>query len=83
MVFPAKSAQVNMADRNQGILGVYAGTNTGKDVSVVIINKDVKPIALYISNIPAGTYFLRHFGGAAGIAKWQVSAFSGFGEKGF
>lgn len=65
-----------MATRSEDVLGVYAGTSTGKDVTAVIINKDTKPVGLYISNIPAGTYFLRHFGGAAGVAKWQVSVAS-------
>lgn len=27
-----------------------------------------------MSNVPAGNYLLRHFGGGAGIAKWQVSS---------
>ena len=71
--FGSKSVQVNMADRNEDVLGVYAGTSDGKKVSLVIVNKDVVPVNLAISNIPAGTYFLRHFGGAAGVAKWQVS----------
>ncbi|GJE93305.1 glycoside hydrolase family 44 protein [Phanerochaete sordida] len=71
--FGSKSVQVNMADRNEDVLGVYAGTSDGKKVSLVIVNKDVVPVNLAISNIPAGTYFLRHFGGDAGIAKWQTT----------
>ena len=38
----------------------------------MIINKDVQPVGLYLANVPTGKYFLRHFGGAAGAAKWQV-----------
>lgn len=45
-------------------------TTTGKQ-SFVYINKDTKPVAFYFSNIPTGQYFVRHFGGAAGLAKWQ------------
>jgi hypothetical protein len=61
-----------MANRDDDILGVYAATTDGKKVSFVLINKDTKPVSLYISNIPAGTYFLRHFGGSSGVAKWQT-----------
>lgn len=62
-----------MADRNEDVLGVYASTSDGEKVTMVIVNKDVVPVNLAISNIPAGSYFLRHFGGDAGVAKWQVS----------
>jgi hypothetical protein len=66
-----------MALRNQGVLGVYAGIDSAtKKVSVVLINKDVTPVGLYIANIPTGKYFMRHFGGQAGVAKWQVRSFS-------
>lgn len=61
-----------MADRNEDVLGVYASTSDGEKVTMVIVNKDVVPVNLAISNIPAGSYFLRHFGGDAGVAKWQV-----------
>ncbi|KAI0028548.1 glycoside hydrolase family 44-domain-containing protein [Vararia minispora EC-137] len=71
--FGNKSVQVNMADRDEDVLGVYAGTSDGKKVTLVIVNKDVVPVNLAISNIPAGTYFLRHFGGSAGVAKWQTT----------
>ena len=71
--FGSQSVQVNMANRDEDVLGVYASTSDGRKLTMVIVNKDVVPVNLAISNIPAGTYFLRHFGGAAGIAKWQVS----------
>lgn len=65
-----------MANRSEDVLGVYAGADsTGKTVTVVIINKDVQPVGLYLANVPTGKYFLRHFGGQAGVAKWQVSLF--------
>jgi hypothetical protein len=74
--FPSNSVQVNMALRNQGVLGVYAGIDSAtKKVSIVLINKDVTPVGLYIANIPTGKYFMRHFGGQAGVAKWQVWSF--------
>lgn len=66
--------QANMADNDADTLGVYASTSDGKKVSLVLVNKDTAPVNLEISNIPAGTYFLRHFGGKAGVAKWQVRA---------
>jgi hypothetical protein len=62
-----------MANNDEDVLGVYASTTDGKKPTLVIVNKDVFPVNLAISNIPAGTYFMRHFGGAAGVAKWQVS----------
>ncbi|KAH9933597.1 glycoside hydrolase family 44-domain-containing protein [Epithele typhae] len=71
--FGNKSIQVNMADSQPDVLGVYASTSDGKKVTMVIVNKDVVPINLAISNIPEGKYFLRHFGGAAGVAKWQTT----------
>ena len=71
-MFGSKSVQVNMAERDEDVLGVYASTSDGNKVTLVIVNKDVTPVNLAISNIPAGTYFMRHFGGDAGVAKWQV-----------
>lgn len=61
-----------MADNDEDVLGVYASTSDGEKVTMVIVNKDVIPVNVAISNIPDGKYFLRHFGGAAGVAKWQV-----------
>lgn len=71
--FGANSVQVNMATDSADLLGVYAGTTDSKKVSLVLINKDTKPVGLYISNIPLGKYFLRHFGGTSGNAKWQTT----------
>lgn len=64
--------QVNLAQTNENVLGYYAAIEGGK-ISLVIANKDVVPIGLTIANIPAGKYFLRHYGGEAGVYKWQVS----------
>ena len=66
------TAQVNLATPLPDTQGVYAGTQDGK-LSLVIVNKnpDVQ-ISFYLANVPTGTYFVRHFGGQAGVAKWQV-----------
>jgi hypothetical protein len=61
-----------MANRDDDVLGVYAATTDGKKVSFILINMDTKPVSLYISHTPAGSYFLRHFGGTSGLAKWQT-----------
>ncbi|KZV87503.1 hypothetical protein EXIGLDRAFT_773572 [Exidia glandulosa HHB12029] len=71
------SVQVNMGGDTPTIantLGFFSAkdSKTGK-LSFVIVNKDTKPVSLYVSNIPTGNYFLRHFGGAAGVAKWQTN----------
>ncbi|KAF8315612.1 hypothetical protein DL93DRAFT_842355 [Clavulina sp. PMI_390] len=70
--FGSKSVQVNLSEVNESVLGYYAGLQ-GSKVSIVIVNKDVVPIGLTISNIPSGKYFMRHFGGGAGVAKWQTN----------
>jgi hypothetical protein len=73
--FGSSSVQVNLTTLNAAnTYGVYAATEGGK-LSVVIVNKDVKPLAMSLSNVPTGQYFMRHFGGASGIAKWQVRVF--------
>ncbi|KAG6839282.1 hypothetical protein C0991_004135 [Blastosporella zonata] len=73
--FGSSSAQVNLANPTPDTLGIYAATDpgTGK-LSVVIVNKDPNtPIGYYLANVPFGKYFARHFGGQAGIAKWQTN----------
>jgi hypothetical protein len=70
--FGSASVQVNLANPNAAnTYGVYAATDNGK-LSVVIVNKDTKPLSLNLPDVPQGTYFMRHFGGASGVAKWQV-----------
>ncbi|KAJ3504099.1 hypothetical protein NLJ89_g8117 [Agrocybe chaxingu] len=67
------SAQVNLATPNHDTQGVYAGTENGK-LTLVIVNKNPDTaIAFDLSNMPSGTYFIRHFGGGAGVAKWQTT----------
>jgi len=70
--FGSNSAQVNLANQNAAnTYGVYAATENGK-LSVVIVNKDTNPLSLNLGGLPQGSYFMRHFGGVSGIAKWQV-----------
>ncbi|TFK42363.1 glycoside hydrolase family 44-domain-containing protein [Crucibulum laeve] len=69
--FGSSSAQVNLASPNPDTQGVYAGTEGGK-LTLVIVNKNPStPVAFDLANVPTGSYFIRHFGGAAGVAKWQ------------
>jgi len=71
--FGSSAAQVTLETPNAAdTYGVYAATE-GNILSLIIINKDTKPLALYLTNLPSGNYFFRHFGGAAGVAKWQTS----------
>ncbi|KAJ6466122.1 glycoside hydrolase family 44-domain-containing protein [Mycena vitilis] len=71
--FGANSVQVNLATPNPDTQGVYAATENGK-LSVVIVNKNPDtPITFALANLPFGSYFVRHFGGEAGIAKWQTT----------
>ncbi|KAF7369391.1 Endoglucanase A [Mycena venus] len=71
--FGANSAQVSLATPNPDTQGVYAATENGK-LSVVIVNKNPDtPITFALANMPFGSYFMRHFGGEAGIAKWQTT----------
>lgn len=57
-------------------LGIYASSsviNSKKAVSLVIVNKNPdSPVSFDVSGLPTGKYLLRHFGGEAGIAKFQV-----------
>ncbi|KJA27031.1 glycoside hydrolase family 44 protein [Hypholoma sublateritium FD-334 SS-4] len=71
--FASATAQVNLATPLPDTQGVYAGTQDGK-LSLVIVNKNPDvPISFYLANVPTDTYFVRHFGGQAGVAKWQAS----------
>ncbi|CCA75148.1 hypothetical protein PIIN_09132 [Serendipita indica DSM 11827] len=71
--FGSKTAQVNFATSNAAnTYGIYAATE-GNKLSMVIVNKDTKPLGMDLSNVPHGNYFMRHFGGAAGVAKWQTT----------
>ncbi|KAF9564346.1 hypothetical protein CPC08DRAFT_685127 [Agrocybe pediades] len=71
--FGSSSAQVNMATPNPDTQGLYAATENGK-LSFVIVNKNPDtPIAFDLANVPTGQYFVRHFGGEAGVAKWQTT----------
>ncbi|TCD68984.1 hypothetical protein EIP91_009206 [Steccherinum ochraceum] len=73
--FGDHSAQVSIPSFNPDLLGVYAGTNAqGNNASLVVVNKDpTNPVSLHLAGLPAGHYFLRHFGGQAGVAKYQTT----------
>ncbi|KAJ7220980.1 glycoside hydrolase family 44-domain-containing protein [Mycena rebaudengoi] len=71
--FGSSTIQVNLATPNPDTQGVYAATEGGK-VSMVVVNKNPDtPIAFDMANLPFGSYFMRHFGGGAGVAKWQTT----------
>ncbi|KAF9051973.1 glycoside hydrolase family 44-domain-containing protein [Panaeolus papilionaceus] len=71
--FGSRSAQVTLTNPNPNIFGVYAGTQNNK-VTLVIVNKDPKAVQSFaLTGVPTGSYFIRHFGGAAGLAKWQTT----------
>ena len=70
--FGSSSAQVKLNTPLPDTQSVYAGLEKGK-LSLVILNKNPDtPIAFDLSEVPSGKYFIRHFGGGAGVAKWQV-----------
>jgi hypothetical protein len=72
--FGSSSVQVDLATPNPDTQGVYAAIEHGK-LSLVVVNKNPDtPIAFNLLGILPGSYFLRHFGGAAGVAKWQASS---------
>ena len=70
------SALVAINGINHDLLAVYAASDsTRHNLSLVIINKDPsKAVALSLSGVPSGNYFMRHFGGGAGVAKYQVTS---------
>lgn len=65
---------VDVKGFNPDVLGVYASQDARGKKSVVVLNKNPRnATALSLSGLPSGDYFFRHFGGGAGVAKWQVS----------
>ncbi|KAL0576292.1 hypothetical protein V5O48_005701 [Marasmius crinis-equi] len=71
--FGSLSAKATVTGFNPNILGVYAGTDGHSKPTLVIVNKDTKPVSLNLTGVPTGKYFIRHFGGAAGVAKYQTT----------
>ncbi|KAH8084875.1 glycoside hydrolase family 44-domain-containing protein [Cristinia sonorae] len=73
--FGSQSAEVSIPSFNPDLLGIYAGTNAQhNNATLVVVNKDpVNPVSLHLAGLPAGSFFLRHFGGQAGIAKFQTT----------
>ena len=59
------------------LLGIYAGVdNFGKNLTLVVVNKDPSnQVSFNLLGLPIGNYFVRHFGGQAGVAKFQVCLF--------
>ncbi|KAJ7834908.1 glycoside hydrolase family 44-domain-containing protein [Mycena olivaceomarginata] len=53
--------------------GVHFGANSAQ-VNLATPNPDTQgPITFALANMPFGSYFMRHFGGEAGVAKWQTT----------
>jgi len=72
--FGSSSVSVKVNKFDPDTLGVYAANDNGKNLSLVIVNKDPSsPVALNLSGLPKGNYFMRHFGGQAGVAKFQTT----------
>jgi hypothetical protein len=62
-VFGERSVKITVTGFNPDLLGVYAGSTAASKPSLVIVNKHPsKPVALNISGLPTGKYFIRHFG---------------------
>ncbi|KXN91516.1 Beta-mannanase/endoglucanase A [Leucoagaricus sp. SymC.cos] len=71
--FGSKTAQVNLANPDPNTWNVFAGSD-GSKLTLVIVNKNPSQVLSFdLSNVPTGKYFVRHFGGAAGVAKWQTT----------
>ncbi|KAF9051974.1 glycoside hydrolase family 44-domain-containing protein [Panaeolus papilionaceus] len=71
--FGSRSAQVTLTKPNPDIFSVFAGTQNNK-ATLVILNKDPKAVQSFsLTGVPPGSYFVRHFGGGAGVAKWQTT----------
>ncbi len=71
--FGSFTAQVNFVNPDPGTWGIYAGSDGNKLTLVIVNKKPNQALTFDLSNVATGTYFVRHFGGAAGVAKWQVS----------
>ena len=70
--FGNRTAQVNLVNPDPDTWAIYAGSD-GFKLTLVILNKNPdKVLSFDLSNVPTGKYFVRHFGGSAGVAKWQV-----------
>ncbi|KAF9448877.1 glycoside hydrolase family 44 protein [Macrolepiota fuliginosa MF-IS2] len=71
--FGSNTAQVNLANPDPSTWGIYAGSDGDKLTLVIINKKPNQALTFDLSNVPTGSYFVRHFGGAAGVAKWQTT----------
>lgn len=71
--FGNRTAQVNLVNPDPDTWAIYAGSD-GFKLTLVILNKNPdKVLSFDLSNVPTGKYFVRHFGGGAGVAKWQTT----------
>jgi phosphatidylinositol glycan class B len=70
--FGDQTAQVNLANPDPNTWGIYAGSDGSKLTLVIVNKKPGQALSFDLSNVPTGNYFVRHFGGDAGVAKWQV-----------
>ena len=72
-LFGNTSIAIDSKEVNPDVLGVYASQDVRGKNSVVVVNKDPRnATAISLAGLPPGDYFFRHFGGGAGVAKWQV-----------
>ncbi|KAJ3573789.1 hypothetical protein NP233_g2215 [Leucocoprinus birnbaumii] len=71
--FGSKTALVNLVNPDPNTWSVYAGSDGNKLTLVIINKKPNQALSFRLSNVPTGKYFIRHFGGAAGVAKWQTT----------
>lgn len=75
--FGNSSAQVDIPSLDPDTLGVYAGTFGGQNATLVVVNKDPNnTVSLNLTGIAEGQYYMRHFGGQAGAAKFEVRLLS-------
>lgn len=70
--FGDSTAQVHLANPDPDTWSIFAGSDNNKLTLVIINKKPDQALSFDLSNVPTGSYFVRHFGGAAGVAKWQV-----------
>lgn len=70
--FGDQTAQVKLYNPDPDTWSIFAGSDNNKLTLVIINKKPDQALSFNLSNVPTGSYFMRHFGGAAGVAKWQV-----------
>ncbi|XP_006457913.1 hypothetical protein AGABI2DRAFT_64785 [Agaricus bisporus var. bisporus H97] len=71
--FGDQTAQVKLYNPDPDTWSIFAGSDNNKLTLVIINKKPDQALSFNLSNVPTGSYFMRHFGGAAGVAKWQTT----------